>query len=134
MHLTEGQLQNNPYHYVLHCVGGKWKMTLLHGMYINGAIRFNQTLKTLPISEKVLSQQLKELTDDGLVERLVYDTTPQKVEYVLTAAGRRLIPALDLLYAWAVSRMEELNVSIDDDALLMHEAEQYEQSLRQLEE
>ena len=51
----------NPYHYVLHCIGGKWKMTILHEIYTYGSIRFNQTLKILPISEKVFSQQLKEL-------------------------------------------------------------------------
>ena len=42
----------NPYHYVLHCIGGKWKMTILHEIYTYGSIRFNQTLKILPISER----------------------------------------------------------------------------------
>ena len=40
----------NPYHYVLHCIGGKWKMTILHEIHTYGSIRFNQTLKALPIS------------------------------------------------------------------------------------
>ena len=57
----------NPYHYFLHCMGGKWKMTILHEIYTHGSIHFNQTLKVLPLSEKVLSQQLKELISDGLV-------------------------------------------------------------------
>ena len=48
----------NPYHYALHCLGGKWKMTILHEIYTYGVIHFNKTLKVLPISEKVLSQQL----------------------------------------------------------------------------
>lgn len=55
----------NPYHYALHCIGGKWKMTILHEIYTFGKIRFNQTLKQLPISEKVLAQQLRELMRDG---------------------------------------------------------------------
>ena len=50
----------NPYHYTLHCLGGKWKMTILHEIHTYGKIHFNETLKVLPISEKVLSQQLKE--------------------------------------------------------------------------
>ena len=50
----------NPYHYVLHCIGGKWKMTILHEIHTYGSIRFNQTLKALPISEKVFSQQLRD--------------------------------------------------------------------------
>ena len=60
----------NPYHYVLHCIGGKWKMTILHEIYTYGSIRFNQTLKILPISEKVFSQQLKELVEAGLIRRI----------------------------------------------------------------
>lgn len=64
----------NPYHYVLHCIGGKWKMTILHEIYTYGSIRFNQTLKILPISEKVFSQQLKELVEAGLIRRISYDT------------------------------------------------------------
>ena len=66
----------NPYHYILLCLGGKWKMTLLHEIHTFGKIRFNQTLKVLPISEKVLSQQLKELIDDGLIRRTSYDVIP----------------------------------------------------------
>ena len=70
----------NPYHYVLHCIGGKWKMTILHEIYVSGSIRFNQTLKLLPISEKVFSQQLRELVEAGLIRRISYDTVPPKVE------------------------------------------------------
>ena len=84
----------NPYHYVLHCIGGKWKMTILHEIYVSGSIRFNQTLKLLPISEKVFSQQLRELVEAGLIRRISYDTVPPKVEYVLTPSGEKLIPAL----------------------------------------
>ena len=84
----------NPYHYVLHCIGGKWKMTILHEIYTHGSIRFNQTLKTLPISEKVFSQQLRELVAAGLIRRISYDTVPPKVEYVLTPSGEQLIPAV----------------------------------------
>ena len=63
----------NPYHYVLHCIGGKWKMTILHEIYTYGSIRFNQTLKILPISEKVFSQQLLDkgvITGQELSDRL----------------------------------------------------------------
>jgi DNA-binding HxlR family transcriptional regulator len=89
--MSRGKLTDptNPYHYALHCIGGKWKMTLLHEMFTFGKIHFNQTLKVLPISEKVLSQQLKELTEDGLVQRIVNgDTYPPTITYVLTTEGR----------------------------------------------
>ena len=71
----------NPYHYALHCLGGRWKMTILHEIYTYGSIHFNQTLKVLPISEKVLSQQLKELIADGLVQRIVHgDSFPPSTD------------------------------------------------------
>ena len=60
----------NHYHYVTGCISGKWKMTILHHIHHYGKIRFNETKKTLQVSEKVLSQQLKELAADGLVERI----------------------------------------------------------------
>ena len=49
----------NPYHFVTNCISGKWKMTILHHIHHYGKIRFNETKKTLGVSEKVLSQQLK---------------------------------------------------------------------------
>lgn len=120
----------NPYHYVNGCISGKWKFTILHHIHTYGAIRFNETRKTLPVSEKVLSQQLKELAKDGLVERIQYDTMPLKVEYVLTPIGEELIPALDLLYIWSVKRMTELNLPIDTDAFEVHQADKYVTALK----
>ena len=85
----------NPYHYALHCIGGKWKMTILHEIYTWGKIHFNQTLKVLPISEKMLSQQLKELIEDGLVQRIVkayaeYENKKGKGKPAAKPAGKRL--------------------------------------------
>ena len=119
----------NPYHYVLHCIGGKWKMTLLHEIYTYGSIRFNQTLKILPISEKVFSQQLKELVEAGLIRRISYDTVPPKVEYVLTPSGEQLIPALDILYIWSIRQMHDRRIPIDADAFVVHKSEKYVDAL-----
>lgn len=126
---TEMEEPVNPYHYIRHCIGGKWKMTILHEIYIWGSIRFNQTLKELPISEKVFSQQLKELAEDGLVRRISYDTVPPKVEYVLTPAGEKVIPALDMLYIWSIRRMDELDIPIDANNFAVHKAEKYVDAL-----
>ena len=115
----------NPYHYILHCIGGKWKMTILHEIYTHGSIRFNQTLKTLPISEKVFSQQLRELVAAGLIRRISYDTVPPKVEYVL-------IPALDILYIWSIRRMNELGIPIDANAFSVHKSGKYVDALRDI--
>ena len=122
----------NPYHYVLQCIGGKWKMTILHEIHTYGSIRFNQTLKALPISEKVFSQQLKELTDAGLIRRISYDTIPPKVEYVLTPSGEELIPALDALYIWSIRQMDEQGIPIDSDAFVVHNSSKYVEKLQDI--
>jgi DNA-binding HxlR family transcriptional regulator len=116
----------NPYHYALHCLGGKWKMTILHEIDTYGVIHFNKTLKVLPISEKVLSQQLKELIQDGLVKRIVNsDTFPPSTDYVLTEAGTELIPLLDALYIWSIRQMDAKGIPIDADAFVVHQNEKY---------
>lgn len=120
----------NPYHYALHCLGGKWKMTILHEIHTYGVIHFNKTLKVLPISEKVLSQQLKELVHDGLVKRSVNsETFPPSTDYVLTEAGKSLIPALDAIYIWSIRQMHDKNLPIDTDAFVVHQNEKYLEEL-----
>ena len=119
----------NPYHFVTNCISGKWKMTILHHIHHYGKIRFNETKKTLHVSEKVLSQQLKELANDGLVERIQYNTIPLKVEYILTPLGEDLIPALDILYIWSIRRMAQLELPIDTDAFVVHTEKKYSDQL-----
>ena len=103
----------NPYHYILHCIGGKWKITILHEIYTYGSIRFNQTLRVLSISEKVLSQQLKELARDGLIERIVDSNThPPTIDYQLTDAGRELMPTLDHLCRWTIRHMAQERIPV----------------------
>ena len=120
----------NPYHYIQKCIGGKWKMTILHEIDTFGSIRFNYAVRVFPLSEKVLSQQLKELVNDGLVRRIVYDVVPPKVSYELTDAGKRLMPMLDALYIWSVRRMDELGMPIDQDAFVVHKTEKYMEALQ----
>lgn len=122
----------NPYLYGMACISGKWKATILHHIYTYGRIRFNETKKTLPVSEKVLSQQLKELERDGLVSRIQYQVMPLKVEYVLTPLGEELIPALDIIYRWSIKRMHELKVPIDPDAFVVHLDEKYRSELEDI--
>lgn len=123
----------NPYHYALHCIGGKWKMTILHEIYTFGKIHFNQTLKILPVSEKVLSQQLKELIEDGLIQRIVDgDTFPPTIQYVLTGDGARLMPALDILYIWSIRQMDARHIPIDADAFMVHQSENYVDALKDI--
>lgn len=107
-------------------------MTLLHHIHYHGKIRFNQTLNHFPISEKVLSQQLKELMHDRLIRRIQYNTIPLKVEYVLTQSGEDLIPALDILYVWSMRRMAESGIEIDPDNFDVHSDRKYIEQLEDI--
>ena len=123
----------NPYHYIVHCLGGKWKMTILHGIHTFGKIRFNQSQRVLPISEKVLSQQLKELVEDGLIQRIVDGSTyPPSIDYVLTRAGAQVMPALDMLYIWSIRQMHGKDIPIDEDAFITHQDEYYVEQLKDI--
>lgn len=115
----------NPYYYVLHCTGGKWKTTIPHEIYTYGSIRFSQTFRVLPTLGKVFSRQLKELVEAGLIRRIPYDTVPPKVEYVLTPSGEQLIPALDILYIWSIRQIHDRRIPTDADASAVHKSEKY---------
>lgn len=128
--MSETTQGTNPYLYALSCISGKWKMSILHHIHHYGFIRFSKTKKTFPISEKVLSQQLKELVADGLVERIQYNEIPLRVEYHLTDVGKKIIPALDFIYVWSVNRMRELDMDIDPDAFLVHPEKKYEVAIK----
>lgn len=73
---------------------------ILH-MLSSGTLRFGELKKNIPpVSQKVLTQQLRELEADGIVSRTVYAEVPLKVEYALTSRGVSLTPILDALYRW----------------------------------
>ena len=82
-------------------IGGKWKMIILWVLR-DGVLRFNEIKKTLSgITQKMLTQQLRELEDAGIVSRVVYPVVPPKVEYSLTEEGQKIIPILNQLCDWS---------------------------------
>jgi len=86
----------------LNTIGGKWKPMILH-MLSGGTMRFGKLKKNIPpISQKMLTQQLRELELDGIVRREIYPEVPPRVEYSLTERGTTLKPILDALYEWGV--------------------------------
>ena len=88
----------------LNTIGGKWKLPILCSLLANGASRYNELLKnTRGISNTMLSKTLRELEDDGLVERSEYLEVPVRVEYELTDKARRLRPILTDLIRWAMA-------------------------------
>lgn len=84
----------------LSVIGGKWKPIILF-VIKDEKKRFGEIKKIIPaISQKMLTQQLRELEEDGIVHRKVYPVVPPKVEYSLTDYGRTLIPILDAMETW----------------------------------
>jgi Predicted transcriptional regulators len=84
----------------LSLIDGKWKGVVLHHL-LDGTLRFNELRRRLPnVTQRMLTNQLRELETDGLIARKVYAQVPPKVEYSLTARGRSLQPVMAALKAW----------------------------------
>ena len=81
-------------------IGGKWKALILWHLG-EKTLRYSEMRRLIPnVTPKMLTQQLRELEDVGLVERFIYTQIPPKVEYSLTSAGQSLIPILDTMCKW----------------------------------
>jgi DNA-binding HxlR family transcriptional regulator len=84
---------------------GRWKLLILFHLFGGKALRFSDLERAIPaISQKMLAQQLRQLEADGIVQRMVHNQVPPKVEYRLTTWGQSLCPALDALLQWAENR------------------------------
>jgi len=86
--------------FALTLLSGRWKMTILHKLSKKD-LRFTELKECIPnISDRMLSLHLKEMEQDGLVERNVFAEVPPRVEYKLTASTQDLIPIWDKLDVW----------------------------------
>ncbi len=86
-------------------VEGRWKLLILFHLFGGKVLRFSDLERAIPaISQKMLAQQLRQLEADGIVQRIVHNQVPPKVEYRLTTWGQSLCPALDALLKWAELR------------------------------
>jgi DNA-binding HxlR family transcriptional regulator len=89
-----------PLQAAINVIGGKWKTIVLY-MLADKTLRFGELKKSIPkITQKMLTQQLRELEADGLVTRVVYPEVPPKVEYSLTEYAQELRPILAQLCEW----------------------------------
>ena len=85
----------------------KWKLPILWYIADKEVIRYNELQrKVVGITATMLTKDLRELENDGLISRKQYSTIPPTVEYSLTEKGKTLIPALDTLYQWADDQMK----------------------------
>jgi DNA-binding HxlR family transcriptional regulator len=89
-----------PVDLTLHVVGGRWKGLVLWNLR-NGALRYGEIKKTLvTINDKMLAQVLRDLEENGIIDRKVYEVVPPKVEYSLTKEGKKLMPIMQAMSEW----------------------------------
>ncbi len=90
----------------LDVIGGKWKPLIVYALN-DETLRFGQLLEKLQprITQRMLTKQLRQLEEDGLITRKVYAQVPPKVEYSLTEMGKSLMPILDQLCSWGSEHM-----------------------------
>lgn len=92
-----------PVETTLMIIGDKWKVLILRDL-MNGTMRFGELKRSIGhVSQKVLTAQLRDMEEKGLVSRKVYAEVPPRVEYTLTETGYSLKPILDAMYAWGES-------------------------------
>jgi DNA-binding HxlR family transcriptional regulator len=82
-------------------LGGKWKAILINAIYLTSPARFGELKRSIKgITQSMLTQQLRELEDDGLISRKIYAEIPPRVEYTLTEFGHTLSPIMQSMAKW----------------------------------
>lgn len=83
-------------------IADKWKVLIIRDL-LTGTKRFSELKKSLgPVTQKMLTQQLREMETDGLIHRKVYAVVPPKVEYSLTEFGLTLTPVINSMREWGL--------------------------------
>lgn len=86
---------------MLEWFGNKWALVVLMKISGNEPIRFNELYRNIPsVSEKVLSQTLRQLTIDGIIRRELFADVPPRTEYYITDFGKTLLPHIEALIKW----------------------------------
>lgn len=86
-------------------ISGKWKSLILWHLH-EKPVRYKELERIVPgVSQKMLTQQLKEMEADGLLVRTVYPEVPPRVEYELTELGHSVFPILETMHNWAVEKL-----------------------------
>ena len=94
-----------PVEVAMNQLSGKWKSLMLWHLN-DGTKRYKELERIVPgVSQKMLTQQLKELENDGLISRTAYPEIPPRVEYSLTELGKNAFPILKMMHSWAVEQL-----------------------------
>jgi len=103
----------------LSVLGGRWKPVILFKLMEQGVLRFGELRRQIPdVTQKMLTNQLRELERDGVVHRRLYPEVPPRVEYSLTDYGKTLGPILIAMRDWGVSHINKIEAGPPSDAVL----------------
>ncbi|MDZ7607312.1 MAG: helix-turn-helix domain-containing protein [Cyclobacteriaceae bacterium] len=108
--LYNNKLYYNPVEFAMDRIGGTWKMPILWRLK-NRIMRYGELKKDIPhITHKMLTSQLRELEEEGFLNRQVYAVVPPKVEYSITERGTRAIVVIETIRNYGLTLMEEFGV------------------------
>lgn len=109
------------YDYCRRVFFNRWKPRIITAIYFDeDCTRFSRFTRQLPITEKVLTQNLRELEEDGIINRTIYPEVPLRVEYHLTEQGKRLYDILMRIYDWGWKSMMARDLPIDPLGEMWH--------------
>jgi DNA-binding HxlR family transcriptional regulator len=105
-------IEHCPVTTTMEIIGGKWKILILY-LISNDINRFGKMSMMLRnISKQMLTSQLRELEEDGVLERKIYAEIPPRVEYFLTAKGQSLLPVITMMKDWGLNYLKEQQMAI----------------------
>lgn len=108
--LYNNKLYYNPVEFAMDRIGGTWKMPILWRLK-DGVLRYGELKKDMPrITHKMLTSQLRELEEEGFIERKVYPVVPPKVEYSITRRGKKSIMIIEAIRNYGLELMKEFGV------------------------
>jgi DNA-binding HxlR family transcriptional regulator len=111
--MAEERVYSCPVEVTVDLIGGRWKPLILWHLRERGVLRHGELRRLIPgVTQKMLTQQLRRLEEDGLVERREYPEVPPRVEYRLTEQGSGLHELLDRFCAWGLAQAERQGLTL----------------------
>lgn len=108
--IYNNKLYYNPVEFAMDRIGGTWKMPILWRLR-DKVLRYGELKKDMPrITHKMLTTQLRELDAEGFIKRKAYPVIPPKVEYSITARGRKAVKVINVIRKYGLELMEEFGV------------------------
>ena len=109
--LTKEELPDCPVATTVRLIGSKWKLLIIRNL-LQRPWRFNELRKDLTgISQKVLTDSLRSMEEDGLITRTIYSEVPPRVEYALSALGESMHPIISAMEQWGLKYQETVRNS-----------------------